>query len=81
MSEIKNTKKGNNIVLIGLSGSGKSRIGEELSRLLKRPCIDTDELLEEVIGSSVLNYFKAYGEEEFRKLETQLLETLNPDDL
>ena len=80
MSEIKNTKKGNNIVLIGLSGSGKSRIGEELSRLLKRPCIDTDELLEEVIGSSVLNYFKAYGEEEFRKLETQLLETLNPDD-
>lgn len=80
MSEIKTTEKGNNIVLIGLSGSGKTTIGKELSILLKRPFIDTDELLEEVIGSSVLAYFKAYGEEEFRKLENQLLETLNPDD-
>ena len=80
MSEIKTTEKGNNIVLIGLSGSGKTTIGKELSNLLKRPFIDTDELLEEVIGSSVLAYFKAYGEQEFRKLENQLLETLNPDD-
>lgn len=80
MSEIKTPEKGNNIVLIGLSGSGKTTIGKELSIQLKRPFIDTDELLEEVIGSSVLAYFKAYGEEEFRKLENQLLETLNPDD-
>ena len=80
MSKKQNAKKGNNIVLIGLSGSGKTSIGKELSILLKRPFIDTDELLEEVIGSSVLAYFKAYGEQEFRKLETQLLETLNPDD-
>lgn len=80
MSTKQNAKKGNNIVLIGLSGSGKTTIGKELSALMKRPFIDTDELLEEVIGRSVLAYFKAYGEQEFRKLENQLLETLNPDD-
>ena len=35
-----------NIVLIGMPGCGKTKVGEELSRRLKMPLVDTDQLVE-----------------------------------
>lgn len=60
-----------NIVLIGMPGSGKSSIGEALSMLTGREAIDTDEMIVEAAGISIPEIFEKFGEEHFRQLETQ----------
>lgn len=69
--KIKNEKT--NIVLIGMPGSGKTTIGKVLSNRLKMDFLDTDQIIEEDIKMSISNYFKEYSEEEFRKLETEVI--------
>jgi shikimate kinase len=65
------------VYLIGYMGSGKTRIGQELSALTGYPLIDTDQLFEERYRISILDFFERYSEESFRKIENQLLlETL-----
>ena len=61
------------IVLIGLMGSGKSRVGIELSRLLKMPFIDSDKEIEKAAGMSIPEIFDALGEPEFRKGEKKVM--------
>ncbi len=67
------------IVLIGLMGSGKSRVGIELSRLLKMPFIDSDKEIEKAAGMSIPEIFERLGEPEFRigekKVMLRLLES------
>lgn len=58
-----------NIVLIGMPGCGKSSVGAGLARLLGRPLVDTDALVERAAGMSVPEIFSKYGEAEFRRLE------------
>ena len=65
-----------NIVLIGMPSSGKSRIGRLLSEELGIKFIDTDKVIENRIGTSIANYFDKYGEKEFRKLETEVIEEI-----
>jgi shikimate kinase len=57
------------LVLIGLSGSGKSTVGRVLSARLDLPLIDTDRLIEELAGKSVAAIFGGEGEDAFRDLE------------
>ncbi len=61
-----------NLVLIGMPGSGKTTVGQLLARALDRPFVDTDQLLAEKIGS-VPEFLTKYGEEAFRKEETAVL--------
>jgi shikimate kinase len=61
------------IVLIGLMGSGKSRVGIELSRLLKMPFIDSDKEIEKAAGMSIPEIFERLGEPEFRKGEKKVM--------
>ena len=63
------------IMLIGFMGSGKSAVGRELSRLLKRPLVDTDEEIVKAHGT-ITDLFAKHGEAYFRKLETETLKTL-----
>ncbi|MBL8711531.1 MAG: shikimate kinase [Alphaproteobacteria bacterium] len=67
------------IVLIGLMGSGKSRVGIELSRILKMPFIDADKEIEKAAGMSIPEIFERLGEPEFRigekKVMLRLLES------
>ncbi len=51
-------------------GSGKSRVGRELARLLSCPLLDLDARIEEAAGCSIPELFRARGEEAFRALET-----------
>jgi shikimate kinase len=60
---------GKNIVLIGFMGTGKSSIGTRLAQKLKMDFIDMDREIESVIGMSVAEIFKRYGELRFRSEE------------
>ena len=59
-----------NILLIGMPGSGKSTVGKALAEALGRPFVDTDALIVEAAGRSIPDIFSTDGEEVFRDLET-----------
>ncbi len=59
-----------NIVLIGLSGCGKSTVGRRLARELRMPLLDTDVMIEEKSGRTIPDIFAAEGESGFRDRET-----------
>jgi shikimate kinase len=61
------------IVLIGFMGSGKSRVGRILARLLACPFVDLDARIEEAAGRSIPEVFRERGEDAFRSLETAQL--------
>jgi shikimate kinase len=61
------------IYLTGFMGAGKSVVGKELGRLLRRPFIDLDLSIERAAGSSVASLFARRGEDAFRKLERKAL--------
>ena len=69
----KNTR---NIILIGMPGSGKSTTGKALAKKMNRKFADTDDLIEEKEGKAAGKIITELGEEAFRKLETEALETL-----
>lgn len=63
--------KKSNIVLIGMSGAGKSTIGIALSYKLKIPFVDMDNLIERNQKMSIADIFETYGNDAFRDIETQ----------
>ncbi len=63
-----------NIVLIGMAGCGKTTIGKILSEKLNMNFIDTDEKIIEKAKMPVPEIFEKYGEEHFRKLESEVIE-------
>ena len=66
-----------NIVFSGMMGSGKSSIGNLVSKKLNIPFIDIDYLIEEHAGMSISEIFKNNGEDYFRNLEEKItLKTL-----
>ncbi len=64
------------IILIGLMGCGKTTAGRELSKLLGKPFLDMDAVIEEQIGKPIPAIFREEGEGHFRALETALLRYL-----
>ena len=65
-----------NLVLIGLMGAGKSAIGRMTAQALGVPFIDSDHEIERVSRMSITDLFAAYGEAEFRALETRVIKRL-----
>ena len=65
-----------NIVLIGMPGSGKSTVGERLSRMIGREFVDADTEVEIATGRKIPSIIEEQGEDEFRRLETQVLKSL-----
>lgn len=59
-----------NLVLIGMPGSGKSTVGKILSKMLCMPLVDTDALVEQAAGKTILELFAQEGERAFRDRET-----------
>jgi shikimate kinase len=72
-----NMAEKNNVYIIGMMGVGKTTITNELKKLTKRTCVDIDELIVEKAGISILEIFSKFGENYFRKLETDVLEELS----
>ena len=58
-----------NLVLIGMPGSGKTTVGEALSRLTGREAIDLDQMIETTAGCSIPEIFRREGESGFRARE------------
>lgn len=60
----------NNLVLIGLSGCGKTTFGKRLARRLRLPLLDTDVMIEQKTGRTIPDIFAAEGESGFRDIES-----------
>ncbi|MEK1928670.1 MAG: shikimate kinase [Pararhizobium sp.] len=65
-----------NLVFVGLMGAGKSAIGRMTATELGIPFIDSDHEIERVSRMTISDLFAAYGEEEFRALETRVIKRL-----
>jgi shikimate kinase len=61
------------VYLTGFMGTGKSVVGRELARRLRRPFVDLDEAIEKTAGRSVAQLFEIKGEAAFRRLERRAL--------
>ena len=66
-----------NIYLIGMMGSGKSSVGQSLSKYLNNTFYDLDKEIEKSFNLSIKDIFLEYGEDLFRKEEEKLLGELN----
>lgn len=66
-----------NIVLIGLTGCGKTTIGKQLAPLLNMDFVDMDSYIEKKEGKTVKEIFASRGETYFRSLETIASEELS----
>jgi shikimate kinase len=60
------------IVLVGLPGSGKSTVGPLLAHRLGWRFVDLDTQIEAVTGKTVPQIFAQLGEAEFRRIEREL---------
>lgn len=62
-----------NIALIGMPGCGKSTIGAALASKCGRKLIEMDALIAQRAGKSIEKIFSEDGEDEFRRIETEVL--------
>ncbi len=67
--------KNKRIYLVGFMAAGKTTFGKILAKRLGYNFIDTDRMFEEKYKTSIDLFFKKYGEENFRKLEHEILKT------
>ncbi len=62
-----------NIVLVGMPGSGKTTVGQELARLSGKPFVDLDGEIVKKAGRPIPEIFAQEGEGAFRKIENEVL--------
>lgn len=62
-----------NLILIGFMGTGKTTIGKRVAKSLGFEFVDTDALIVEKAGKSIVRIFEDSGEDAFRALETEVL--------
>lgn len=67
---------GENVILIGFMGAGKSSVGRLLAKRLGRCFVETDDVIVAKEGRSIPEIFRAHGEGRFRELEAELLDLL-----
>lgn len=67
--------QGQNIILIGFMGCGKSTLGKKIAKKLSYEFVDMDELIEKAEKKTVSQIFEENGEEYFRLKEKELLQT------
>ena len=71
-------KSKENLVFLGMMGSGKSSIGFLIAKKLKFNFIDIDNEIEKKLGITINKIFEDKGENFFRKVEEKItLKKLN----
>jgi shikimate kinase len=68
--------KKNIISLIGMTGVGKTTVGKTLAKKINFTFFDLDAIIAEKTGKSPTEIFSLHGEETFRQIETEELETI-----
>ncbi len=68
--------QGRNLYLVGMMGSGKSTTANLLAKHLKYSFIDTDSIIEELVQTSIKEFFEENDEEEFRDIESKVLQSI-----
>ena len=66
-----------NMVLIGMPGSGKSTVSAALQAATGRPAADTDKLIEQKAGKTIPEIFRENGETVFRDLESEVIKEVS----
>lgn len=66
-----------NLVLIGMSGCGKTTLGKLAAEKLGKTFVDTDAEIIKRIGMSIADYFAAYGEDSFRQVESEVIQEIS----
>ena len=75
-------KSKENLVFLGMMGSGKTSVGLIVSKKLGLDFIDVDEEIEKELGIKISKIFEIKGENYFRKVEKKItLETLKKNNL
>lgn len=69
-----------NIYLIGFMGTGKTTVGKALASKLNKKFSDLDDLIVKKTGKQIVEIFREDGEDEFRKIETEVLKDINEKD-
>lgn len=64
------------VILVGFMGAGKSSVGRVLATQLGWRFVDLDQRIERLEGKSVAEIFRSCGEEKFRRMELDALQTL-----
>jgi shikimate kinase len=67
------------IAVVGMPGCGKSTVGRHLAKQLALRFVDSDTEIEKRIGSSIRDYFALHGEDSFRDVEQDVLDTLTQE--
>jgi len=62
-----------NLVLVGMSGAGKSRVGRLVAERLRWRFVDTDAEIERTSGRTVPDIFATDGEARFRAMEREVV--------
>ena len=65
-------KSKENLVFLGMMGSGKSSIGSMIAKKLKLDFVDIDKEVENELGMSIRKIFETKGENYFRKFEEKV---------
>ena len=65
-----------NIISVGLKGTNKSEIGEELAGRLKMKFIDTDDIMKRERGLELPELLRKIGEKQFRFLENNIIKKI-----
>lgn len=65
-----------NIILIGMPGSGKSTIGAILANSLNREFVDTDHVIVDRVGMSIPSFMERFGLERFRQEESAVIQNV-----
>mgnify|MGYP001208564242 CR=1 FL=1 len=65
-------KSKENLIFLGMMGSGKSSIGSLVAKKLNLEFIDIDKEIEKKLGMSIKEIFNSKGESYFRELEEKV---------
>lgn len=65
-----------NILLIGMPGSGKTAIGREVAKKMKKPFVDIDELILVLTGKDSAEHLKKLGDEKFLDFESKIAQKI-----
>lgn len=66
-----------NVILIGMPGSGKSTVGKALAERMNMKFVDADQEIIKAAGMPIADIFATGGETLFRKIEAEVLSDLS----